>query len=860
MMLLVDNYYIYFLLMGEHMEKSQKKLITEEQRILNKLIDDMDIALLKLEDQLTQSTLKKKKAKEGVDAYGALVSAEHARHETLSNIKSLELTRDSLYNTRIEVEISRDGKTRKDEIKIGLHSYIHEARFFVVSWKRPVCRHYLLDNSSVDYDNVVTDKHGEKYVTHYKLELKRKIEMSFDKVKHVTHFFPLEETEKIIADEFLKELLLRRSEKEFKNIVFSIQKRQGEIIQTPYNKNLIIQGCAGSGKSMIMLHRLPILLFDNPNILERKNMYIVSPSKTYIQMAENMRTDLEIEDLNMGTLNDYYDHLIKKYNVSPNDYGIIDENNCVNGDYEYIYSSKCVEEIEREIKRAIEYGKMDYTYVCDVLGIDISSRNIAHNKTFYNEIQKEILIIQELINNNDNILKVNYNVIRKISAEIDDLCRSLELFKDAIIRDINKKLEKEEQELATNIKELRKIDPAKHEIMYKNRVAIIESLQKNFNNLNELKQVVADEASFFEDLQFISSKIRKSFALFENIEERREIVDINEQYRIIRNKSLLISICQQTLDDLNINNPFEEYQEYYKVHMKRITTLLDSLRGTKDGFLTEEYLGELMKTKNYYAELDKNVINNVYKKWMKKLGCVGEVDGKIKAATFSPYLYLQILYTYRGIPNTEKETLITVDEAQNLAPEELKLIKKINGNDVIFNLFGDVMQHVEGDKGVDSWNEFDDIESFQIEEINDNYRNARQITQYCNNKFNMNMRAINLDGAGVHECIDYNTFKSEVKDITNRYGNNGIKCILMKNKTECGKIINELHDVKNYLNDMSSNINTLSDTKWNIMTISQAKGLEFETVIAFTSRMTQNEKYIAYTRALNELYIYDIEI
>ena len=40
---------------------------------------------------------------------------------------------------------------------------------------------------------------------------------------------------------------------------------------------MIVQGCAGSGKSMIMLHRLPIILYDNPKSLNRSNLYIITP-------------------------------------------------------------------------------------------------------------------------------------------------------------------------------------------------------------------------------------------------------------------------------------------------------------------------------------------------------------------------------------------------------------------------------------------------------------------------------------------------------------------------------------------------------------------------------------------------------
>jgi len=104
--------------------------------------------------------------------------------------------------------------------------------------------------------------------------------VSLDRVRDVTQFFAIgqdeqdEEEEQLVYDEFLKELIERRTSAEFKNIVFSIQKAQGAIISEPYNQNLIVQGCAGSGKSMILLHRLPILLYDNEKTLKRNNIYM----------------------------------------------------------------------------------------------------------------------------------------------------------------------------------------------------------------------------------------------------------------------------------------------------------------------------------------------------------------------------------------------------------------------------------------------------------------------------------------------------------------------------------------------------------------------------------------------------------
>lgn len=45
----------------------------------------------------------------------------------------------------------------------------------------------------------------------------------------------------------------------------------------------------------------------------------------------------------------------------------------------------------------------------------------------------------------------------------------------------------------------------------------------------------------------------------------------------------------------------------------------------------------------------------------------------------------------------------------------------------------------------------------------------------------------------------------------------------------------------------------ISKTKINIMTVYESKGLEFTAVAVADSDMTENEKYIAYTRALKQL-------
>ena len=52
--------------------------------------------------------------------------------------------------------------------------------------------------------------------------------------------------------------------------------------------------------------------------------------------------------------------------------------------------------------------------------------------------------------------------------------------------------------------------------------------------------------------------------------------------------------------------------------------------------------------------------------------------------------------------------------------EELKLIKAVNGNNVIFNVSRDVKQHIEGSKGIDDSKGITEIADFKIDGMQEN--------------------------------------------------------------------------------------------------------------------------------------------
>lgn len=470
------------------MKRTQEELINEEQKILDDLIHDMDEALMELDKKLTYNELQTQKAKEAClpDAYGMLVMAEQNQMEDRKRMRNLYEGKDELYETRLVVDITDEKGNDEEEIKVGLHTYARKGHNFITSWKMPVCRHYLLDNSAEEYDSVFTDKHGKINTAHYHLKLKRRVEISFDKVNSVIHFYPItdQKVSKIIADEFLQELLRRRSGQEFKNIVFSIQKRQGEIIQTPFKQNLIVQGCAGSGKSMIMIHRLPIVIYDNPNSLDRNNMYIITPSITYIQMANNMRIDLEVEDLKMGTLRQYYDYALGKYRCKPEVYGMIrpdiklDET-----ELKYIYSKKCIDDITNKIEQIIENGEIDLEKGYLIFGL-AADNDMRPSFLPADRIRKNILKIQSLIDVNDAHLREFHRNIYSLLKQMDDFARILENQKEIVQRGVLREFVKVEKKLAELKKKIEKMaNPESRSSDYKSYVDAIQFEQKKMEEL-----------------------------------------------------------------------------------------------------------------------------------------------------------------------------------------------------------------------------------------------------------------------------------------------------------------------------------------------------------------------------------------
>ena len=115
-----------------------------------------------------------------------------------------------------------------------------------------------------------------------------------------------------IDDEVLQEVLANNSSDKMKNVVNTIQKEQNLVIRNLEDKNLIVQGIAGSGKTSVALHRIAFLLYRIDN-LSSKDILIFSPNEVFSSYISNVLPELGEENTKETTFSDYLSYFIKEY-------------------------------------------------------------------------------------------------------------------------------------------------------------------------------------------------------------------------------------------------------------------------------------------------------------------------------------------------------------------------------------------------------------------------------------------------------------------------------------------------------------------------------------------------------------------
>ncbi len=179
-----------------------------------------------------------------------------------------------------------------EEIYIGLRDIIDLETFrqYVTDWRAPSAAVYYQENEL----GPVSYKNGGKEIR-AELLAKYQIEIENGELIRV-----IDSTEQIY-DEILQMVLSSPASPKMKEIARTLQREQSEIIRTELNRNLIVQGVAGSGKTSAALHRAAYMMYVDKS-LKADNILLVTPSESFAGYVSQVLPSLDEENVRSLTM------------------------------------------------------------------------------------------------------------------------------------------------------------------------------------------------------------------------------------------------------------------------------------------------------------------------------------------------------------------------------------------------------------------------------------------------------------------------------------------------------------------------------------------------------------------------------
>lgn len=226
---------------------------------------------------------------------------------------TFERMKDSPYFGR--VDFLDEYETEPDACYIGISNLSKSVADLpvVYDWRAPISSlFYDFDSGEASYEapgGTISGRITDKY--QYKISGGRLIYML--------------QSDMNIDDEILKEELGTHASASLKAIVSTIQKEQNRIIRDTSHNILAVQGCAGSGKTSVALHRIAYLLYHNRKTLKASQILILSPCRVFSDYISRILPELGEENICEMTLDLWACRRLRHYGEVQDRYDAIEE-------------------------------------------------------------------------------------------------------------------------------------------------------------------------------------------------------------------------------------------------------------------------------------------------------------------------------------------------------------------------------------------------------------------------------------------------------------------------------------------------------------------------------------------------------
>lgn len=388
------------------------------------------------------------------------------------------------------IRFKEEGSEEEDNIYIGITHVEDKLDYYVHDWRSPICSMFY------DYETGPASYKAPSGIIKGNIIKKRQYIIEDAELKHIF------DNDLNISDSLLQEVLAEESSDKMKNIVNTIQEEQNKVIRNTEDKNLIVEGIAGSGKTSVALHRIAFLLYRIPN-LTSSNVVVFTPNKVFSEyisnvlpeLGEDNAYDMTFYDLLCQNINEYKDienftdFISRYYKGNVDNYDII----------KYKQSDEIIKDIDSYINNllsTIEFNnKLEYDNFIEIDTEELNNMlNYKYNRFPLFERIKEM---------SKRIASNNYEGSTKNASSIEKKLKELLNIK-LDLKDIFNNFYQSEYSKYK--------DKVNDKYLYYEDACIflyIKSLLVGFNTNHVIKEIVIDEAQDYNKLQYLI--IKKTF-------------------------------------------------------------------------------------------------------------------------------------------------------------------------------------------------------------------------------------------------------------------------------------------------------------------------------------------------------------
>ena len=648
-----------------------------------------------------------------------------------------------------------------------------------------------------------------------------------------------------IQDEFLVKVLhMRRRQHQLLDIISTIQKEQDAIIDLPLQQNLIVQGCAGSGKTMVMLHRLSSLQATNPAFRPDAAL-ILTPNQSFNLHIDGLAESLQIQYITRYSVENYYARVLESYDPSFRVRGKIsdemaDNQKWVNSLYSERFFDALITETDAVMNElgarladalpAFSVASMEGVRGAQLLpifreAVSAGERDISAKETAYQQRVQECRRLEKRLSELDaDAPKVHAETVRRAMEELQKARNALQ----AEIARQTKRAQSLADAIATDETELRRVETS---LLQFNRAKKMEALREKIAaNTEELREI----QNALEKLDGVPD-----FSAASPEELPAKMESASEFFPALR-------VYAQTVAR-QLQRESDQRQETQDTRNR-----LEQARLAAEEAASERY-GDAMRQKieSLKKQIDALTHKALYERALSLAAKREGVRAPVRNATRRYDLYLQLRYAfhYFGAPR-KRYSLICVDEGQDLTPGEYRLIRNLNGNGAVFNIYGDTRQLLKTGRGIGDWKKDTAgiIPAPEIRSLNENYRNTNQITEYCNNAFHMEMIKTGMDGRRVEEVS-----RGELEAELSKLNTGGERVAVILPRAAKKETYLKRDALPTEISGAIVDEPKVEIGKIALVYADEVKGVEFDRVFVIPNSMSDNERYIAYTRALSHL-------